>query len=51
MRVYEFAKKVEVASKEILKVLNDAGYEVKNHMAVLTDNEIALLEKKIYKKI
>lgn len=49
MRVYEFAKKVDVASKELIQVLNDAGYEVKNHMAVLTDNEIALLEKKYMK--
>jgi translation initiation factor IF-2 len=49
MRVYEFAKKVEVSSKELIQALNDAGYEVKNHMAVLTDNEIALLEKKYMK--
>lgn len=45
MRVYEYAKKIGSSSKEILKRLSDAGFEVANHMAVLTEEETEILNQ------
>lgn len=40
-RVYEFAKELNCSSKEILERLRAQGYDIKNHMAVMTDEMIA----------
>lgn len=37
IRVYELAKQLNVMSKDLVQVLSGLGYEVKNHMSVLTD--------------
>ncbi len=46
MRVYEFAKEHTLTSKDVLAVLKAGGFEVANHMAVLTPQAQTFLEKK-----
>lgn len=50
MRVYEFAKKYGVATKELIKVLNDANFEIGSHMAVLEGDALGFLENKFAKQ-
>ena len=45
MRIYEFAKLHDVASKDVLVFLQKQGIEYKNHMAVITPEALTLLEK------
>lgn len=45
IRVYEYAKKIGSSSKEILKRLSDAGFDVANHMAVLTEEDVEFLNQ------
>jgi translation initiation factor IF-2 len=45
MRVYEYAKKIGSSSKEILKRLSDAGFDVANHMTVLAEEDIEFLNQ------
>lgn len=45
IRVYEYAKKIGSSSKEILKRLTDAGFDVANHMAVLTEEDVEFLNQ------
>ena len=49
MRIYEYAKEVNVKSKEIIDLLTAAGIEVKSHMSVLEPEVITILNRK-YKK-
>ncbi len=46
MRVYEYAKKKNVTSKEVLHYLKEIDVEVSNHMSTITENVIRLLDKK-----
>lgn len=50
MRVYEYAKESGSSSKEILKCLQDAGFEVANHMAFLSDDEVEFLNQRLVSK-
>lgn len=45
MRVYEFSKKFNVVNKDVLAALKKGGFEVGSHMAVLTDDALAFLNK------
>ncbi|WP_257350000.1 translation initiation factor IF-2 [Pseudalkalibacillus decolorationis] len=45
MRVYEFAKKYNVQSKDIIQKLKGMDIEVSNHMSMIDDNTAAKLEK------
>ena len=45
MRVYEFAKKKGVPSKELLELLKKEGIKLSSHMAVLPEGAIPVLEK------
>lgn len=45
MRVYELAKKFAVTSKEILAALEKEGHAASSHMAVLTEEACAFVEK------
>ncbi len=45
MRVHEFSKKYNIHNKDIIDVLSKQGYEIKNHMSVLTDEAISFLEE------
>ena len=49
IRVYEYAKKYNVSSKDVIAKLKDMNIEVKNHMATIEDDTIQKLEG-IYKQ-
>ncbi len=39
MRVYEFAKEIDLPSKEVLELANEAGLTFKSHMASISDQD------------
>lgn len=43
MRVYEFSKEYNISNKEVLQALQDVGFEVDSHMAVLTPEQLEFL--------
>ena len=45
IRVYELAKSLEKESKDIIKILQSKGVEVKNHMSAIGDDEIKLVKE------
>lgn len=45
-RIYEYAKKLNVKSKEIIDELKKMDVEVSNHMQALEDDQIKMLDKK-----
>ncbi|QCU18944.1 translation initiation factor IF-2 [Bacillus altitudinis] len=49
VRVYEYAKAIDVSSKDIIAALKDINVEVNNHMATLEDDTVKKLDA-IYKK-
>lgn len=44
MRIYEFAKKHALANKELIALLNENGFNVESHMALLSDEAQQFLE-------
>lgn len=46
MRVHEYAKQLNLSSKEVLQFLEDNNLSVKSHMSVLGDDVILMLDKK-----
>jgi len=46
MRVHEFAKQHNLSSKEVLDLLRAEGFEVKSHMAVMSDEVLEFLKKR-----
>ncbi|MFD1465501.1 translation initiation factor IF-2 [Lapidilactobacillus mulanensis] len=44
-RVYELAKELNVASKDLITKANEAGYDVKNHMSTLDDAQVSHLSQ------
>ena len=46
MRIYEFAKKHKISSKDVMARLSKGGFEVGSHMSVLGDKELEFLLKK-----
>ncbi|GAE29290.1 translation initiation factor IF-2 [Alkalihalobacillus hemicellulosilyticus] len=46
MRIYEYAKEKNVASKEVITKLKEKGFEVSNHMSVLDSKMLESLEGK-----
>ena len=46
MRVHEYAKQLNLSSKEVLQFLDDNNLSVKSHMSVLGDDVILMLDKK-----
>jgi len=49
MRVYELSKQLGIPNKELLDVLAKNGYEISTHMAMLTPEALAFLQKKFSK--
>ncbi|MDK2962239.1 MAG: translation initiation factor, partial [Eubacteriaceae bacterium] len=49
LRVYDLAKKHDIASKEFVNILNEYNIPVKNHMSALTDRQIEEFESKFDK--
>ncbi len=47
MRVYEFAKLLDVSNKDLLTLLSQNGFEVKSHMAALSSEATEFLNKKL----
>lgn len=45
-RIYEYAKELNVKSKEIIDELKKMDVEVSNHMQALEDDQIKMLDKK-----
>ena len=45
MRVHEYAKQLNLSSKEVLQFLEDNNLSVKSHMSVLGDDVILMLDK------
>jgi translation initiation factor IF-2 len=50
MRVYEFAKEHGLTSKDLLSALRGAGFDVANHMVLLSPKEKEFLEKRFIQK-
>ena len=50
MRVHEFAKKLNIPTKQLLEALADSGFEVKSHMAVLDDRALDVMSKHFARK-
>ena len=46
MRVYEFAKQKGLSSKDVLALLKEHGFELGNHMSIIPDEALPILEKK-----
>jgi len=51
MRLYEFSKKCDIQSKELLAKLRKAGFKVASHMSVLNDDALTFLKREITKKM
>src|SRR3954467_1226565 len=50
IRVYEYAKKHNISSKEIITKLKEMNIEVSNHMATIEDAEVKKLDAAFNKK-
>lgn len=50
MRVYEYAKKHNVSSKDVINALKDLNFEVNNHMGMIEDQYLQPLDNKFAKK-
>jgi len=50
MRLYELAKDLDLSPKDVLGILQDAGFDVKNHMSVIPNGAAEFLEKKLKNK-
>ena len=49
-RVYEVAKKLGKDNKEILEILKSNQIDVKNHMSMVSDDQVAIVEKALAPK-
>jgi len=50
MRIYEFSKESAIPSKDLIEMLTKGGFDVKSHMSVLSEKELAFLHKKLKPK-
>ncbi|WP_284139991.1 translation initiation factor IF-2 [Virgibacillus sp. LDC-1] len=46
MRIYEYAKQNNIASKDVINFLNEINFEVTNHMSTITPDVITKLDNK-----
>lgn len=49
MRVYEYAKQMNMSSKEVLNILGKMNFQVKNHMSVMNESMINKVEEFVSK--
>ena len=47
IKIYEIAKKLDLASKEIVEMARKLNIEVKNHMSTVSEEEAQKIENKI----
>ena len=45
IRIYELAKQLNVANKDLMEKIHSVGIEAKSHMAMLTEEEVAKAQK------
>lgn len=50
LRIYEYAKKVKMTSKEVIQHLKEMEIEVSNHMSTITEDTIKKLDQMIQSK-
>jgi len=50
MRIYEYAKKNNMTSKELLEILEKKGFDVASHMSVIVPEALEFLDKKFSKE-
>ncbi|WP_088809916.1 MULTISPECIES: translation initiation factor IF-2 [Listeria] len=50
IRVYEYAKKQQLSSKDVIEKLRGLGVEVANHMSTINDNALRQLDESFSKK-
>ncbi len=50
VKIHEIAKKIGLASKEVLDVANKLKIEVKSHMSGVSEEEAEQIEKKLKQK-
>ena len=48
MRVHELAKELDQSSKDTIEELLELGFEVKGHMSVLTDEDVAQVREMLF---
>ena len=46
-KIHEIAKEVGLTSKEVLKIANDLGIEVKSHLSAVDDNDAKKIKDSI----
>ena len=50
IKIHEIAKEVGVASKEVVKIANDLGFDVTSHLSSIDDEQAEKIKEKIAKK-
>ena len=50
MRVYEFCKEHNISAKDAVRLLQDAGFEIKSHMSALDAPALNFLTNTLEKK-
>ena len=50
IKIYEIAKKLDIASKEVIKIANQLNIGVKSHASGVTEEEANKIEEKIKKE-
>lgn len=45
MRIYEYSKKHDISTKDLVEILHNGGFSGKTHMSALTDEEIRFLNE------
>jgi translation initiation factor IF-2 len=50
MRVYELAKELNLDNKELVRQLIDRGYDVRNHMSILSEEQVESARKQFAQK-
>ena len=51
MRVYEIAREHKLSSNQVLDLLQEGGFGTLTHMAALSDDALAFLNKAMQKKL
>lgn len=47
IRIYELAKETGLSSKELIRILNEHGFEHQSHMSILSDQEKKIIEQSL----
>ena len=50
MKLYDLAKELNLASKELLKIAGEIGIKVKSHLSSIEDDEVEKIRNKVLSK-